>query len=190
MGDLARSKPSVLVIEDDVETAQLSYTALNTQAEVELAYDGASGLRAWLQRRHDLLLLDVQLPELSGAEVLQAIRTLNPQQPIIILTADTTTARYRALMSAGATDYLTKPINVAALRACCRSVLHYSAFRNQRDFHQGLLHQQRLAARRLRAADDSLSCGQTQSASWHVKHAMATLPDEELSDDDNAEFFS
>ena len=44
LGDLARSKPSVLVIEDDVETA--SYLTASTQAEVELAYDGASGLRA------------------------------------------------------------------------------------------------------------------------------------------------
>ena len=61
----------------------------------------------------------------SGAEVLQAIRTLNPQQPIIIFNS-----RYHhgALPGAdvgSATDYLTKPINVAALRACCRSVLHW-----------------------------------------------------------------
>lgn len=109
----------VLVIEDYPETLKLVKRILEHRFELELAEDGESGLKAWLSGRHDLVLLDVMLPRMSGPEVLDRILTEDPAQPVVIMTANSTLELAEQLMMKGAADFVTKPFRAEELRRIC-----------------------------------------------------------------------
>lgn len=167
------SKPTVLIIEDDENAAQLAKLCLDRHFSVEVAYDGETGLEAWRTARHDLVLLDVQLPGLSGMDVLQAIRHENPLQPVIIVTAYTTEERHRDLMLGGAAEFIAKPFNVNELTGLCERILeHYVYLRHQTtDTQQTIV--QHAINNYLWAAAQCLDSGQAGMASYHVKNALA-----------------
>ena len=73
--------------------------------------------------KFDLLILDLNLPVVSGGEVLQKVRSENPNIPILILTATDEVAEWVACLDAGADDYLTKPFSFSELSARIRAVL-------------------------------------------------------------------
>jgi len=78
-----------------------------------IADDGASGLRQAAELRPDVLLLDMQLPDMSGLEVLRALRADEATRPITVvaLSANALPADIGAAFAAGADDYWTKPID-------------------------------------------------------------------------------
>src|SRR5262249_59183877 len=81
-----------------------------------------TGLARALSGGHDLVLLDVMMPDLDGFEVLRLIRRRS-QVPVIMLTARTTQDDRVAGLDAGADDYLPKPFGTAELLARVRAVL-------------------------------------------------------------------
>lgn len=111
--------PRVLVIEDHPDNARLVKKILRERFVVELAEDGAAGLAAWQAGHHDLVLLDVMLPKMSGSEVLDAILTQAPQQPVVIMTAHGTMDLAEQLMIRGAVDFIAKPFRPEQLRRVC-----------------------------------------------------------------------
>jgi|GEM_PF-1103661 len=111
--------PRVLVIEDHADNARLVAKILRDRFEVELAEDGAAGLAAWRATHHDLVLLDVMLPKLSGAEVLEEILNEAPFQPVVIMTAHGTMDLAEQLMIRGAVDFISKPFRPEQLRRVC-----------------------------------------------------------------------
>ncbi|MGH8591255.1 MAG: response regulator, partial [Gammaproteobacteria bacterium] len=113
------ARPALLVVEDDERIASLISDSLCYGFETEIRNDGESGLAAWGERHHDLVILDLVLPRLSGHEVLQGIMEINSTQPVIILTAHATTDRHQELVLAGAVEFLAKPFQVDELRHTC-----------------------------------------------------------------------
>ncbi len=111
------SKPSVLVVEDEEDTAYLIQRLLSQRFDVDIAYDGEAGLQAWLERRHDLVLLDVMLPKLDGPAVLDGILEQQPNQPVVIMTAHAPVEQAEELLIKGAADFITKPFRNDQLRA-------------------------------------------------------------------------
>lgn len=111
--------PRVLVVEDNPDTAQIAKRVLQHRFEVEIAVDGLSGLNAWLSRRHDLVLLDTMLPGMAGPEVLQEILKVEPNQPVVIMTAFSTVELAEDLMLKGAADFIAKPFLAEQLRRVC-----------------------------------------------------------------------
>jgi PAS domain S-box-containing protein len=111
--------PRLLVIEDHHENAQLVKKILQNRFDVELAADGESGLASWEEKRHDLILLDFMLPNMSGSAVLKKIINLNPAQPVVIMTAHATIELAHHLMLNGAADFVTKPFRAEELRKVC-----------------------------------------------------------------------
>ena len=109
-------KPRLLVVEDSEDTALLAERILRPRFEVEIAADGQAGLDAWLSRRHDLVLLDVMLPGLSGKQVLQHILRECPSQPVVIMTAHSTMELAEEMMLDGAADFIAKPFMADPLR--------------------------------------------------------------------------
>ena len=118
--------PRILVVDDSEESRDIIVTRLRAHGyETSEAADGEQGLAAAGACAPDLILLDVTMPKLDGIEVCRRLKSDRnlPFTPIIILTARTDTNDVVAGLEAGADEYLTKPIDHAALVARVRSVL-------------------------------------------------------------------
>jgi PAS domain S-box-containing protein len=126
--DQGLSKPTLLIVEDDPDTAILARRMLQRRFEVETAGDGQAGLEAWRAGRHKLVLLDVMLPGLSGVEVLGAILAESPKQAVVIMTANATLDQSEIVMLAGATDFIAKPFETEQLRRVCEIALRRDDF--------------------------------------------------------------
>jgi two-component system, OmpR family, response regulator PrrA len=118
--------PHVLVVEDD---PQVRAALLRTLAErgyaVSSAGSGLAGLQAAVAEQPDLVLLDLGLPDLDGAEVLRMLRAVS-QVPVIVVTARDEETEIVAGLERGADDYLVKPFGTAQLDARIRAVLRRS----------------------------------------------------------------
>lgn len=121
-------RPRLLVVEDQQDTSDLIKRVLATPFDIEVADDGQDGLDAWKRGRHDLVLLDVMLPRLSGRDILIEIQRIDPEQPIVIMTAHTTIEQAEELMLLGAVDFLPKPFRAEQLRKVCDIAIHREDF--------------------------------------------------------------
>src|SRR5689334_15043173 len=115
----------VLVIEDETKMADLIKRGLEEEGmQVELAFDGDTGLTAAQSGNHDVIILDLGLPNRDGLQVAQDLRVAGNKTPILILTAQDSTEMKVKGLDTGADDYLTKPFAfselVARLRALSR----------------------------------------------------------------------
>jgi two-component system, OmpR family, response regulator CpxR len=114
---------SILLVDDDVELCELLQEFFDRRGlRLEAVHDGRRGLTRGLGGGHDLVLLDVMMPDLDGFEVLRLLRRQS-QVPVIMLTARTTQADRVAGLDAGADDYLPKPFGTEELLARIRAVL-------------------------------------------------------------------
>jgi DNA-binding response OmpR family regulator len=113
----------VLLVEDDVRVARVVEQALAEAGHrVDVAYDGIDGLTRAASGAHDLLVLDVMLPEMDGLSVARELRRQRLRTPILMLTArDAIADRVRGLDS-GADDYLVKPFALEELLARVRAL--------------------------------------------------------------------
>ncbi len=101
----------VLVIEDDPTVAEVVGRYLEREGyQVEVAADGAEGVRRALAGRPDLVVLDLMLPSLGGIEVFRRLRAVSPV-PVIMLTARGGEADRVAGLELGADDYVVKPFS-------------------------------------------------------------------------------
>ena len=113
----------ILIAEDDAPLATFIAKAFNSEDHVtEIAPTGDDALLRIQRGGLDLLILDLNLPVLSGTEVLQKVRSANTEIPILILTATDEVAERVACLDAGADDYLTKPFSFSELSARIRAV--------------------------------------------------------------------
>ena len=114
----------ILVVEDDRKVARFIGRALEEAGyAVDQARTGTEGLTLAADRVHDLVILDVLLPEMNGFQVLRAMRQQEIKTPVLLLTArDTVEDKVRGLDS-GADDYLTKPFAVEEMLARVRALL-------------------------------------------------------------------
>jgi two-component system phosphate regulon response regulator OmpR len=116
----------VLMIEDDVSLSEMVSEYL---AEAGLAvtarHDGASGLSKLAETRFDVVILDVNLPDLDGFEICRRIRSTSAV-PIVMLTARGDDTDRIVGLELGADDYLPKPFNPRELLARLRAVLRRS----------------------------------------------------------------
>ncbi|NOY78461.1 MAG: response regulator transcription factor [Calditrichaeota bacterium] len=114
----------ILLVEDDAKVARFIRNGLKEEGfAVDVAEDGKQGLDFARDFEYDVIILDILLPKLDGISVLKAIRTHDPQTPILMLTAmDTLEDKVRGL-NKGADDYLTKPFAFEELLARIRALL-------------------------------------------------------------------
>ncbi|MEY2467160.1 MAG: two-component system, OmpR family, operon response regulator KdpE [Verrucomicrobiota bacterium] len=114
---------SALVIDDEPQIQRLLTVALEANGyRVSIAVGGRQGLTAAAQHRHDIILLDLGLPDLSGLEVLKNLREWT-QTPVIILTVQDGETEKVESLDGGADDYVTKPFNTSELLARLRASL-------------------------------------------------------------------
>ena len=127
MTALKNGRTRVLVVEDEQDIAGLIKHALEreTSMEVEIAGSGDAALRSITESPPDLVILDLNLPILSGIEVCRIIRGRpeTAKVPIIMLTARTSESERIIGLDVGADDYITKPFSLRELAARVRAVL-------------------------------------------------------------------
>ena len=126
--------PRILVVDDNATNRDIITTRLETHGyETLQAAVGEEALAAVKQHRPDLVLLDVMMPKVDGIEACRRLKgdaTL-PFLPIILVTAKVDSKDIVAGLDAGADEYLTKPVDQAALVARVRSVLRVKALHDQ-----------------------------------------------------------
>ena len=133
-----RTPPRILIVDDNLTNVKVLQTRLAAEGyEVVTAADGEEGLAAARQQAPDLILLDVMMPKLDGFEVCRRLRAdaTFPFTPIIMVTAMADSKDVIAGLEAGGDEYLTKPVDQAALVARVKSMLR---IKHLHDTLQGL----------------------------------------------------
>ena len=119
----------ILVVEDDVRTIGFLQQSLEEDGHsVDVALDGRTALaKARAKPPHDLIVLDIQIPEPNGLEVCTTIRQEGITAPILILTGRDTPQDVAIGLDAGADDYLVKPFALVELLARVRALTRRQA---------------------------------------------------------------
>jgi two-component system KDP operon response regulator KdpE len=120
-------RPRILVIEDEPEIRRFLRVSL-TGHDFDLveAEQGREGILRAATHQPDLIILDLGLPDIDGAEVIRQVRDWS-QMPIIVLSARGQERDKVAALDAGADDYLTKPFGISELLARIRVALRHAA---------------------------------------------------------------
>lgn len=101
----------ILIVDDDLFLCEILKKHLqNKDYQVEVAFTGISALNLFKKHQVDLVLCDFRLPDTSGLELMQQVRSVKPSIPVIIMTAYADVRMAVKLMKMGADDYITKPI--------------------------------------------------------------------------------
>jgi two-component system response regulator TrcR len=134
LGQLPRIRRSdgspikVLLVDDERALTNLVTMALRYEGwDIDVAHDGREAIAKFSASDHDILVLDIMLPDLDGLRILQRVRAAGTYTPVLFLTArDSATDRVTGL-TAGADDYLTKPFDLEELVLRLRGLLRRGA---------------------------------------------------------------
>jgi DNA-binding response OmpR family regulator len=128
----------ILLIEDDEKVARAVSTGLQAERlAVDRVSDGLAGLDAARLVPYDLVILDLMLPGLGGADVLKRLREVNSHVPVLILTARDAMSDKITNFEAGADDYLTKPFAFAELVVRVKALLRRGGTKRANVIHIG-----------------------------------------------------
>ena len=106
----------ILLVDDDTSSLDVLYEVLTrANYDVVLAENGYEALKLAQGHLIDLAILDFNLPDTTGAELLQRIRRLQPRAPIIIMSANTSQNVKFAVFEAGAYTFIPKPMDLSQL---------------------------------------------------------------------------
>jgi adenylate cyclase len=145
-----REPPLILVVDDVPDNVDILQMRLEAQGyAVATAGDGVEALEKTRELKPDLVLLDIMMPKLDGIEAVKQLKAdaSLPFIPVILVTAKADGADVVAGLESGGDDYLTKPVDHAALSARVRAMLRIKALNDT-------VHQQ---AQRLRQQSDELA---------------------------------
>jgi len=114
----------ILLIEDDDAAARGMTLALSCDNfTVQTCELGADGIAAARRSEYDAIILDLQLPDMNGLEVLKVLRAGKIHTPVLVLSGDATLEARIKSLTGGADDYMTKPFNKDELAARLRAIM-------------------------------------------------------------------
>ena len=114
---------SIYIVDDDPEMREVLSVALESKYQVKAFPTAGSGIDTIRTDPPDLILLDIQLPDMSGVDALREIKKLHPDVQVIMVTASTDINTAISTMKLGASDYMIKPINLDGLDVSVRNAL-------------------------------------------------------------------
>lgn len=117
--------PQILLVDDDPSAILMLAAILKDIAEIRFATDGATALKLAHAEQPDLILLDIEMPEMSGIEVCEALKADASlvHIPVVFITGHATTADELAGLAAGAVDFIAKPPLAPLVQARVRTHL-------------------------------------------------------------------
>lgn len=114
----------LLIIEDNIELSRSMKTGLEKAGfHVDVSYTGVEGEERAYVNGYDAILLDLNLPDKDGIDILKFLRKSNIETPVIIITARDEIEERALGLDLGADDYLTKPFQLLELRARVQAVI-------------------------------------------------------------------
>ncbi len=114
-----------ILIVDDEPSVRYSFKKLLKEDHYDVleAANGVDALRLLPKERPDLIVMDIEMPGMTGLEAIRRIKEINPQLPVIIMTAYGTTDRVIEAMKLGAYEYMEKPFDIDKMRMIIREAL-------------------------------------------------------------------
>jgi len=176
-------KSRLLIVEDEVAIRTgLVDVFVYHGYEVETAVDGERGLALALRGGYDLILLDVMLPRRNGFEICEAVRAVDRDQPIIMLTAKSAEADIIQGLSLGADDYVSKPFSVAQLVLRVQAVLRRSRTEGEAAIRleDGVEIDTRNLSARIGGNEVRFTRREIEVLQYLAEHAARPVPREEL----------
>ena len=120
---------NILLIEDDEKISKLVKELLEEDSyHVTQSFDGNDGYSKIIEKKYDLILLDIMLPKLNGYKVCRQVRSAGITTPILMLTAKSGEYDLEEGLDTGANDYLKKPFSSVELKARIRALLRNNNF--------------------------------------------------------------
>lgn len=118
----------LMVVDDDAVTRQTMEDILTDEGyEVMLAQDGRDASEQLARRMPQLLLTDLEMPELNGERLIEHVRATHPQLPILVLTSRLVIDARREAQRLGVIGYINKPIEIDTLLSLVESTLATSS---------------------------------------------------------------
>jgi DNA-binding response OmpR family regulator len=128
----------ILLVDDDIDYCYLLSDYLSSEGfDIEFRHDGKSGLDVISEKNHDLAVLDMMMPEMTGLEVLKKVRQCENNIPIIMLTAKGDEIDRIVGLELGADDYVSKPCSPRELVARIKAILKRRNGNNLNNLSEG-----------------------------------------------------
>jgi len=144
-------KKKVLVIDDEqIVLDSVSQILIDENYEVDVSLSGREGLDWAIERKYDIVLTDIRMPDIGGMRVLRDIKRVKPSLPVIIITGYATTKSAVQAMKLGAAEYIEKPFEPEELLDAVSRALGMI----QEAEEQALIHQEEMAKVLERAESD------------------------------------
>src|SRR5579862_6914850 len=147
------AKPVLLVVDDDFGPRQTLKVVLEDEFNVLLAENGRQAIEMFQDHAVEVAILDIKMPGMTGIEVLDKLKSLDPDLQVLMLTGYETVETAKQAMRLGACDYLSKPFNLIELKAAVTTAL------KRRDFALSL----RNSAKRLRDLQEEIRCQRVET---------------------------
>jgi len=155
--------PSILVIEDKESMQQMLTDTLESEGyEVDAASDGQTGIGKARNKRYDVILTDLKLPNMDGLGVLSEVKEIDPEASVILMTAYGTIETAVQAMRLGAYDFLTKPFDTDHL-----SMLIKRAIENSRLVAENTMLREELA--------NTLGSKEIIGVPWRIRYGERTI---------------
>ena len=117
-------KKSILIVDDEVHVRDgLSEILQQEGFHVETAKDGREAISLAVNKRFDLMISDIKMPEMDGLELLDRVQKMNPQMRVIMVTAFGDVQTYLRSMNLGAHEYINKPIRIQELKRVIDTIM-------------------------------------------------------------------
>jgi DNA-binding NtrC family response regulator len=139
---MTQEKPSILVVEDEPKMRRLLELQLGEEGfRAHTTPDAETALQTLNKEEFDLIVTDFKLPGMNGLEFLQAVKRVNADLPVVVMTAYGTVESAVEAMKAGASDYVLKPFSLAELVLVIRKELDARKLREEnRSLREALGH--------------------------------------------------
>ena len=125
MGGAVNSKPpkEIILVDDDKYSLEtLSKLLTEDGYKVVGCLNGKEALEKMKNKKYDIIITDLRMPEMGGIELLKNIKKINPEISVIIITAFGEVDTYLEAIDSGAFDYIHKPINYEVLLKLLRTI--------------------------------------------------------------------
>ncbi len=130
-----RFRDKILIVDDDKQMTRMLYRFLSLEGYVcKIAYNGKEAIQELLTNEYNLCLLDVNIPDISGLEILSRIKSEDLLVSIIMMTGSGESSMIISAMRAGADDYLKKPFEMEEVLLCVQRAIkiNYLRFENRK----------------------------------------------------------